>query len=239
MAAHRRRSSLTEQVVAELLETIRSEYDEPGRQLPAVDKLAAQMNVGRSTMREALRLLQARGIIEITHGRGTFVTQPHVTRVTGVLYGLSDILRQRGMAPSSKILECKVIPADKETVQRLQLAQGARVNYLKRLRLVEEVVIGLEISLSPYDRFSDLFQAAWTPQTSLYALLRSQYDVNPTTATQRVSAVLMDEEESALFDVKPQSAALRVESVAHDQYGVPFELVTSCIAATAMIILCA
>ena len=223
MAGSRHRNSLTDQVVADLLEMIRTEHYEPDQQLPPVDKLAERMEVGRSTMREALRLLQARGIVEIMHGRGTFLSGPRLTRVTGVLYGFTDILRQRGLTGHSQIIVGKVIPADKETAQNLRIARDTPVNLLKRLRFVERVPIGLETSISVYDRFPELLQTDWAPDTSLYALLQSRYGVIPTTATQRVSAVLVGEEESQLLNVAPQSPALLVETVAYDQNEEPFE----------------
>lgn len=46
----------------------------PGSQLPTVAALAEQLGVGQAAVREAYRILQSRGILEVTQGRGTFVT---------------------------------------------------------------------------------------------------------------------------------------------------------------------
>lgn len=223
MAGSRRHNSLTDQVVADLLELIRAEHYQPGQRLPPVDRLVEQMEVGRSTVREALRLLQARGVVEIAHGRGIFVSDPRVTRVTGALYGFTDILRQRGLIGRSQVLDAQIMPADRETARALQVRRNAPVNLLKRLRFVGDVPIGLETSLTVHARFPDLLQLDWTPETSLYALLQSRYGVIPTTATQRVSATLIGEEESRLLNVAPNSPALLVKTIAYDQEGKPFE----------------
>ncbi len=223
MVGSRRRNSLTDQVVTDLLNMIRAEHYGPGQQLPPVDKLVERLDVGRSTVREALRLLQARGMVEIVHGRGIFVSDPRITRATGALYGFTDILRQRGLKGHSRLVAAKVIPADRETARNLRIPRNTRVNFLRRLRFVENVPIGLEASLTVHRRFPDLLQLEWTPETSLYALLQSHYGVIPTTATQRVSAALMGEEESQLLNVAPNSPALRVHTVAYDQDGEPFE----------------
>lgn len=45
----------------------------PGEQLPNENELAEQLQVSRTTLREALRILVAHGVIEIKRGRGTFV----------------------------------------------------------------------------------------------------------------------------------------------------------------------
>jgi GntR family transcriptional repressor for pyruvate dehydrogenase complex len=44
-----------------------------GTRLPSVEKLAASFHVGRSTIREALTTLKAKGWVDVRHGGGTFV----------------------------------------------------------------------------------------------------------------------------------------------------------------------
>ena len=45
----------------------------PGQQLPSERQLSARLGVSRSGVREALHELQARGVIETRHGKGSFV----------------------------------------------------------------------------------------------------------------------------------------------------------------------
>lgn len=52
----------------------------PGDRLPPERDLAKNLQVSRPSMREALRVLQAQGKVEIRHGQGTFVSQPQATR---------------------------------------------------------------------------------------------------------------------------------------------------------------
>ncbi len=47
---------------------------QPGDPLPTETELAAELGVGRNTLREALKALQAQGVIEVRHGRGMFVS---------------------------------------------------------------------------------------------------------------------------------------------------------------------
>ena len=60
---------LTEQVV----ELIERDALRPGDRLPTVQALAAHFSVAAPTMREALRRLQAVGVVEIRHGSGVYV----------------------------------------------------------------------------------------------------------------------------------------------------------------------
>ena len=46
-----------------------------GDKLPNENELAAELSVSRTTIREAIKTLAARDIVEIQRGRGTFVTK--------------------------------------------------------------------------------------------------------------------------------------------------------------------
>jgi DNA-binding FadR family transcriptional regulator len=47
-----------------------------GAPIPTENELMAELGIGRSSLREALKGLQARGIVEVQHGRGMFVGRP-------------------------------------------------------------------------------------------------------------------------------------------------------------------
>src|SRR5689334_4901381 len=57
-----------------ILEQIRSGDLPPGSQLPPEPALGEQFGVGRSTVREAVKLLVNDGIVDVQHGRGSFIT---------------------------------------------------------------------------------------------------------------------------------------------------------------------
>jgi len=69
----RRQGGLTEAVRKEIEQFIIDGSLKPGNKLPPERDLAAQLGVGMSTIREALRALEEQGAVEIVHGRGTFV----------------------------------------------------------------------------------------------------------------------------------------------------------------------
>lgn len=85
-----------EQVYDQLHETIVSGVVPRGARLPTEAVLAAELGVGRSTVREALRLLASDGLIETTKGSagGSFVTLPtpdHVSDSLGRDLGLLSL----------------------------------------------------------------------------------------------------------------------------------------------------
>lgn len=53
----------------------------PGDRLPSENSLVQMFGVGRSTVREAIKLLTAENVVEIQRGKGTFISrQPGLTR---------------------------------------------------------------------------------------------------------------------------------------------------------------
>jgi GntR family transcriptional repressor for pyruvate dehydrogenase complex len=67
------RPSLSDALIARIVELIRADGLGPGDRLPAVRVLAERFAVATPTMREALRQLQATGAIDIRHGSGMYV----------------------------------------------------------------------------------------------------------------------------------------------------------------------
>ena len=61
------------QIEDELMKYILQEPVEPGQKIPNEFELAERFGVGRSTIREAVKGLVSRGILEVRRGSGTYV----------------------------------------------------------------------------------------------------------------------------------------------------------------------
>jgi len=70
-----RRTHLYMSIADRLLEAIRSERYPPGTALPSERVLAEQLGVSRSSVREAIRVLEQAGILSVRMGRGTYVNE--------------------------------------------------------------------------------------------------------------------------------------------------------------------
>lgn len=68
---------LVDQVLSALRAALESDVYKPGDKLPSEARLAAEFGVGRSTVREALRVLSHLGLVETWSGKGTFVVHTH------------------------------------------------------------------------------------------------------------------------------------------------------------------
>lgn len=69
-----RSSRLYEQIVQQVEDSIHKGVLKPGDQLPPERELAEQFGVSRTAVREAVKALHEKGLVEAFPGRGTFIT---------------------------------------------------------------------------------------------------------------------------------------------------------------------
>jgi len=68
------RQRLSEKLADRIAASIAAGQLRPGDQLPPIVEMARSFRVAPATVREALTRLEARGILDIRHGTGVFVT---------------------------------------------------------------------------------------------------------------------------------------------------------------------
>lgn len=68
------KSNLSEKVAQSIRQTIIDKDLHPGDKLPNELDLTKELNVGRSTLREAIKILVSTSVLEVRRGTGTFVT---------------------------------------------------------------------------------------------------------------------------------------------------------------------
>ena len=68
-----KRQHLREQIADTIQDMIAADRLQPGEQLPSERELARLLGVNRATLREGLRLLEQRGLVEMRVGSGTYI----------------------------------------------------------------------------------------------------------------------------------------------------------------------
>ncbi len=83
-----RRSRVYEDIVRQIQDRIADEHLQPGDRLPGERALAEALSVSRQSVREALRVLDYIGVVEVRPGEGTFVATTPPSPVDASLYSL-------------------------------------------------------------------------------------------------------------------------------------------------------
>lgn len=69
------KTSLPQQIADTLYhEIMSSDQYAPGTRLESENKLSRRLNVSRTTLREAIRILEMQGIVQVYRGKGTYIT---------------------------------------------------------------------------------------------------------------------------------------------------------------------
>jgi GntR family transcriptional regulator len=128
----------------------------PGTALPSEQALATQQGVALGTMRRALELLAADGVVERLHGKGTFVRIGMVRMSTMRFFRFGA---SAGDIPVSRILSRQRVPASAEVAEALGLPDGPeppQVLHLRRLRFLSGRPCILEHIWLPLPLFAGL-----------------------------------------------------------------------------------
>jgi GntR family transcriptional regulator len=135
---------------------------EPGQQLRTETELKEHYGASRNTIRDAIRLLAAWGMVQTKPGQGTFVSpeiEPYITTLTGspkvpILYGEVDDSaagettgRQRVLKSTDPQVEIQKAPADVASL--LQIAEGSQVISRHQKRTIDGTPGSMQTSFYP------------------------------------------------------------------------------------------
>lgn len=76
----------SEQIATQIESMVLSGQLRPGDKLPSERELAIRFGVSRTAIRESIKLLEERGLLETMDGRGAFVTSPKMDNVVSSLH---------------------------------------------------------------------------------------------------------------------------------------------------------
>jgi len=168
-----KKEKLNDIIIKRLVELIQNKLED-GDKLPSESELLRLLNIGRSSLREALRAVETMGLIEVHAGSGSFVT-----KARGSLYrksiefglfahyhSLKDVIEARC------ILEVAIIDLVVTNITRQQLEEMELA-----VKSMEQVLPpNLELMLEADIRFHELLNAA-TGNTVLHELVGLVYNI--------------------------------------------------------------
>jgi len=129
-------SRLFEQIVQQVEDSILQGQLKPGDQLPAERDLAQRFGVSRTAVREAVKTLREKGLVEAYSGRGTFVTN-----------GTSQAMRQ------SLDLMIRINPQEgSANLAELRLVLEPEIAGLAATRIEEQLLITMREAVAVMSR---------------------------------------------------------------------------------------
>jgi GntR family transcriptional regulator len=213
---------LHHQVYLDLCAALDEEAWRPGDRLPPERELVERYGCSMITVRRALSELAREGRLERARGRGTFVRRPPIIRDIAARAGFVDEMRSRGLEPYATVVTSRAEAATSIVAAALEIAAGAPIHYLERVRGADGVPYLLEQAHLSAERFPGLLDEDFTV-ASLYEILEQRYGVTIARTRETISAVVPSAREASLLGLRSTSPAICLEGTASAPDGGPVE----------------
>lgn len=210
------------QIAEGLIDQIKSGDLAPGDRLPAERELSETLGVNRMTLRRALRVLEAQGLVQRKHGVGTYVAEPVIERQTATIFRFTRGVQSRGFTPGARLVACHQEMVDAKLARELALPVSAAVYHIIRLRDINRDPVLLESYTIPVARFPDLDRYDLESQ-SIYEVMANVYGISIARARQSFTPVVATPYEAEMLEVEPGAPLMLEERLSFDEGGVPVE----------------
>ncbi len=210
------------QIAEGLIGQIESGELAPGDRLPAERELSEKLGVNRMTLRRALGVLEAQGLIERKHGVGTYVAEPKIDRRMDTLFRFTTRMQIRGYTPGARLISLEHTLLDAALAQVLAVPVSSPAYRILRLRSVNQEPVLLENYIVPTGRFPGL-ERFDLEKRSVYEVMENEYGVIIVRARQSFEPVLATEFEAELLGVKTGSPLMLEKRISFDKNHHPVE----------------
>ncbi len=217
-----------------------------GEKLPSENALAQRYGTTRPTVRRALALLKAEGLVVAHQGQGMFVRpKPRVrllisgsnyrTHREAGLPGFDAQVREQGMSPEQRIRDVVTLDPPDEIARRLELDEDAQVVVRRRTFLVDGLPVALCDSYYPADLVADTVIAQ--PRRikgGVYAVIEDATGPIRRQVSHGVEDLVCrmpTGEETAELDLMPGVPVVRILRTVYDSEDRPLEVQESIVAA--------
>jgi len=210
---------LYRQVANEVMEAVESGEWGEHESLPSEFELARRLGVSQGTVRKALDLLVAEGVLYRRQGVGTFVgaTSDYLRRCRYLSLAGGD-----AGAISVELLGCVRIHAGEQLAEMLGLRRGDALWQVRRLLRIDGEVVGLEETLLPEAFFPELDPRRLREmKDGLRELCWRDFGVRLIDGVERFRAVAASASEARILQLEVNEPLLQVMRLAHDFEGAP------------------
>ena len=204
-----------------LLESIK--HAEKGASFPTELELCEQFDVSRPTVRQAIIELVNEGFLYRIKGRGTFISEPKIKQDFLIeLKSFSEEMRQKGLTPTTQVLDFRQIECDDHIGEALQIPVGSAVVQLERLRFADGEPVVLVMTFLPASKLPGILERHFEDE-SLYHIIEVEYGYTIDRAVRTLEARMAGEYEAKLLGVKKKTPIQYIETITYLTDRTPIE----------------
>ncbi len=211
-------ATLTDQTVKALQDAIKQGKFLPGSQMPPEMELLQMLGISRTTLREALRILEEQRLIRKRRGLGTFVLERTIVKDMSQNFGITEMISQAGYTPGTRDFKISVEKTSKTLAEKLSIPDESMVVVIERVRTANDIPIVLTRDIMPQNILGN-----WMPTSddlngvSLYECLERYVNIRIVDGTASFSPMQANREIAEKLSIPRNTLLLLIEQVDHDQ----------------------
>jgi GntR family transcriptional regulator len=195
----------------------------PGEAIPSEAELARTHRVALGTLRKALDILVAEGLLERFQGRGTFVRRANFNASLFRFFRFQTVQGERRI-PESRILRLQVLKGPSAITSALRLPARSEVIRLNRLRFANEAPVLLEEIWLPKEKFKALLKLEIIAFGNLlYPMYETYCNQVIASAEETLTAELARPSDAKILRVPEGAPLIVIERTAFDFERTPIE----------------
>ncbi|MEI0560651.1 GntR family transcriptional regulator [Brachyspira pilosicoli] len=212
------------QIYLKIKEAIDTKKFKAGEFMYSEHYLEKAFLVSRITIRKAIENLEKDGYLYKQQGKPTQVIYPKEIFRLSELNSFTDDMTGKDNVTTSILLDFKCILADTAAAEALKISVEKEVYYIKRLRLLNHVIIGLHECYIPKDIVELKESDFMDTNSSLYNILK-QSGINIYKADETIEARIPDKVLLDLLEMDNKNAIFYRERITYDKESKPIEFV--------------
>lgn len=210
------------QIAKILLQEFLNSY-ESGSKVPTEPELIARFNVSRTTIRQAMALLEENGVLVRKSGKGTFLTtSPKLQVELSELTGFVEDMVLLGLEPSTNLISINTISPGLPVTEKLDLPEDAKVVFIERVRLAEDEPISFDATYLAECLGSKVAQDDLVVQPIFY-LLENKYGVELSVADYSIEASIVPKRIAKYLQIPNGSPIILIERTSYSVEGSPVD----------------
>ncbi|SFG41402.1 transcriptional regulator, GntR family [Halobacillus alkaliphilus] len=198
---------LYKQVANKIKNQILSDHLDKGDAIPSEQKLADFYGVSRVTIRQAVQTLVNEEILYKVRGSGTYVKQSKIEHDIYRLQSFTEEMESLGQNPSNQVLDFHMQTPVETIKDTLQLKDGEKVFFIRRLRSGDGEPMILEETYMPVSLFPDLSVEVMTHskyeyvEKKGYTIKERQGEILPFTPKNELKKTLQMKDNSCILSM--------------------------------------
>lgn len=202
-----------------------------GSRVPSERVLSEQFGVSRVTVRQAMKDLEADGLVEVVGGVRWVRTEPPADGArrrgsieegaTG-LVSFSDLAEANGLTATSRVIGMTARSASLDEADQFSIAPGASLVELVRLRSLDGIAVLLDFSVMPEALVPGIAAIDFTDE-SLYKVLSERYGLQAVSAECAIESRGATPEIAQKLGLAPGDPVLQIDQTTYDANGRVFQ----------------